>query len=303
LAKTESNHEQPDLAVQPARPGGWFTGTVRIDPLFDTPVPARAAGASVTFEPGARTAWHTHPLGQMLIVTSGLGRAQRWGGPIEEIRPGDVVWSRHRDVFSDAGLMSVTRTIPIVLFLVALGPGAARADGLIVPYVGVNFGGDSGTDLGAAVDAKQSNFGVSFAWMGGGVIGFEGDVGYSPDFFGKTDAGGSSMLTLAGNVLLGVPIGGQTGFGVRPYGLVGIAAVQPSGDAFAGEEVFGDTRVAWDFGGGLLVFFASHVGIRADVRYFRTFEAADFFDTDLSANDAVGNLDFTRGSLGFVLRF
>ena len=73
-------------------PAEWFTGTVRIDPLFDAPVPARAAGASVTFEPGARTAWHTHPLGQTLIVTSGVGRAQRWGGPIEEIRPGDVVW-------------------------------------------------------------------------------------------------------------------------------------------------------------------------------------------------------------------
>ena len=70
----------------------WFTGTVRIDPLFDAPVPARAAAASVTFEPGARTAWHTHPLGQTLIVTSGVGRAQRWGGPVEEIRPGDVVW-------------------------------------------------------------------------------------------------------------------------------------------------------------------------------------------------------------------
>jgi quercetin dioxygenase-like cupin family protein len=70
----------------------WFTGTVRIDPLFQAPDPARVAGASVTFEPGARTAWHTHPLGQTLIVTSGLGWAQRWGGQVEEIRPGDVVW-------------------------------------------------------------------------------------------------------------------------------------------------------------------------------------------------------------------
>jgi len=72
-------------------PGDWFTGTVRIDPLFQVKEPARAAGNSVTFEPGARTAWHTHPLGQTLIVTAGCGRAQRWGGPIEEIRPGDVV--------------------------------------------------------------------------------------------------------------------------------------------------------------------------------------------------------------------
>jgi len=73
-------------------PAEWFTGTVRVDPLFQAPDPARVLGASVTFEPGARTAWHTHPLGQTLIVTAGAGRAQRWGGPIEEIRPGDVVW-------------------------------------------------------------------------------------------------------------------------------------------------------------------------------------------------------------------
>jgi quercetin dioxygenase-like cupin family protein len=73
-------------------PADWFTGAVRIDPLFEAADPGRAVGASVTFEPGARTAWHTHPLGQTLIVTSGCGWAQREGGPREDIRPGDVVW-------------------------------------------------------------------------------------------------------------------------------------------------------------------------------------------------------------------
>jgi quercetin dioxygenase-like cupin family protein len=73
-------------------PAEYFTGMVRVDPLFQAPHPGRAMGASVTFEPGARTAWHTHPLGQTLIVISGLGWAQCWEGPIEEIRPGDVVW-------------------------------------------------------------------------------------------------------------------------------------------------------------------------------------------------------------------
>jgi quercetin dioxygenase-like cupin family protein len=73
-------------------PADWFTGSVRIDPLFQAPEPARASGATVTFEPRARTAWHTHPLGQTLIVTFGCGWVQREGGPVEEIRPGDVVW-------------------------------------------------------------------------------------------------------------------------------------------------------------------------------------------------------------------
>jgi len=86
-----------DIKRAGSRPSGkgpvdWFTGAVRMDPLMDAPEPARVMGASVTFEPGARTAWHTHPLGQHLIVTAGMGWVQRWGGAKEEIRPGDVVW-------------------------------------------------------------------------------------------------------------------------------------------------------------------------------------------------------------------
>ena len=94
--------KQVGTQISEQGPAEWFTGRVRIDPLFEAPPPSensgvasepsRVRGASVTFEPGARTAWHTHPLGQTLIVTSGLGWAQRWSGPIEEIRPGDVVW-------------------------------------------------------------------------------------------------------------------------------------------------------------------------------------------------------------------
>ena len=90
----ESKMNITRIGSQPSAkgPDDWFTGTVRIDRLFQVQAPARAAGASVTFEPGARTAWHTHPLGQTLIVTSGCGWAQREGGPVEEIHPGDVVW-------------------------------------------------------------------------------------------------------------------------------------------------------------------------------------------------------------------
>jgi len=90
-----------DITRSGSQPSGkgsaeYFTGAVRIDPLFEAPDPARVRGVSVTFEPGARTAWHTHPLGQTLIVTAGCGRAQRWGGPIEDIHPGDGVFSHRR---------------------------------------------------------------------------------------------------------------------------------------------------------------------------------------------------------------
>ena len=86
------NIKRSGSQVSTEGPADWFTGNVRIDPLFEAPEPARVRGASVTFELGARTAWHTHPLGQTLIVTAGLGWAQREGGQVEEIRPGDVVW-------------------------------------------------------------------------------------------------------------------------------------------------------------------------------------------------------------------
>lgn len=81
------------IGSQPSRegPAEWFTGTVRVDPLFEAEEPTRATGASVTFEPGTRTAWHSHPLGPTLIVTAGCGRVQRWEGPVEEVHPGDVV--------------------------------------------------------------------------------------------------------------------------------------------------------------------------------------------------------------------
>ena len=90
----EESMEITRLGSQPSAKGptDWFTGSVRIDLLFQPKEPARTAAANVTFEPGARTAWHTHPLGQTLIITAGIGWVQRKGGPVEEVRPGDVVW-------------------------------------------------------------------------------------------------------------------------------------------------------------------------------------------------------------------
>ncbi|WP_245632186.1 (R)-mandelonitrile lyase [Edaphobacter aggregans] len=98
-AQSQSPMQQEAIRIirsgsQPSRPGPAenFTGSVRVDPLFQANAPARTSGSLVTFEPGARTAWHTHPLGQILIVTAGTGRVQRWGDPVEEIRRGDVAW-------------------------------------------------------------------------------------------------------------------------------------------------------------------------------------------------------------------
>jgi len=196
--------------------------------------------------------------------------------------------------------MYFRRTLAVGFFLLVLTPAAVRADGLIIPFAGVNFGGNAGQSIGDGAEAERLDWGASFAWMGGGVFGFEGDIGYSPDFYGKTDLGGSSVLSLMGNVLLGVPFGGQQGFGVRPYALVGIGALRSDLESFADLVGSDNTEVAWDFGGGVLVFFGAHVGIRGDLRYFRTFGKVDFGPIEVEDSEAV---DYTRGSIGLVLRF
>jgi len=186
----------------------------------------------------------------------------------------------------------------VAVALVVLVPRPARADGLIIPFFGVNFGGDSGENLSTAADSSRFDYGVSFAFMGAGIIGMEADFGYSPDFFGKTDLGGSSVFTGFGNLLLGIPLGGQKGFGFRPYGLVGIGAIKPSGDAFANTQGFGDWKAGFDFGGGVIIFFSNHWGARGDIRYIRSFESLDLLGVGESSH-----LDFTRGSAGLTIRF
>jgi hypothetical protein len=194
--------------------------------------------------------------------------------------------------------MSLKRVVRLVLLISALSPAAARADGLLVPFAGVNFGGDSGKELQDAFDAKRLNYGVSLAYMGAGVFGVEGDFAYSPDFFGKTDLGGSSVMTATGNLLLGIPIGGQHGFGVRPYALIGVGIIRNKVEAFGDLLNLDDTNSAWDFGGGIMLFLGTHVGLRGDLRYFRTFSNVDFGVLDTSQQ-----LDFARASAGLIIRF
>jgi opacity protein-like surface antigen len=196
--------------------------------------------------------------------------------------------------------MHLWRTLGMGLLLVTLSPAIARADGLIVPFAGVNFGGDAGEDFGAGADAERFNFGVSLGWMGGGVFGFEADFAYSPDFYGETDLGGSGVTSFMGNVLVGVPFGGQQGFGIRPFGLVGIGLLRSDLEEFDDVVGFDNNEVGWNFGGGLIFFFSSHVGIRGDVRYFRTFDAIDFGFINVAEEE---HIDFARGAVGLVARF
>lgn len=188
--------------------------------------------------------------------------------------------------------------LPFTLLLGIVTPSTARADGLLIPFLGVNFGGNSGKALSDAFDAKRFNWGVSLAYMGGGVLGLEADIARSPDFYGKTDLGGSSVFTATGNILFGVPIGGQRGVGIRPYALAGIGVIRSKVDAFGEILSLDNSKAAWDFGGGAMFFLGTHLGVRGDLRYFRTFG-----DVTIDPFQGSNTLDFTRASAGLILRF
>ena len=193
------------------------------------------------------------------------------------------------------------RTIAAALVALALAPVPARADALFVPFFGVNFGGDAGKEFSDAIDSSQFNWGASIAFMGGGIFGIEGDLGFSPDFYGKTDVGGSSVLTATGNLILGIPFGGQQGFGIRPYGLVGAGLLRSKSDFGTELAEIEENNVTWSAGGGVLLFFGTSAGLRFDVRYFRTFDDLEILGIPIAQSP--GKVEFTRSSLGFVLRF
>jgi opacity protein-like surface antigen len=185
--------------------------------------------------------------------------------------------------------------------LIAVAPASASADAWIVPFAGVNFAGDSGKALSNAVDASRLHWGASFGAMGAGVFGAEGDFGYSPDFYGKNDVGGSNVFTATGNLVVGVPFGGQQGFGVRPYGLFGLGLIRSSVETVGDLAKVQADDFGWNFGGGVMIFFSNHVGLRGDLRYFRTFGATDLGELDITAQDDATH--FARGSAGLILRF
>ena len=197
--------------------------------------------------------------------------------------------------------MLSTRVIGTVLVAIMLAPVPARADTLLIPFFGVNFGGDSGQEFSEAFDTKQYNWGGSITFMGGGVFGVEGDFGFSPDFYGKTDVGGSNATTATGNLVIGIPFGGQQGFGIRPYGVVGAGLLKSKSDFGTGVAEIDENDLTWSAGGGVLLFFGTRTGIRFDIRYFQTFDDLEILGVPIA--ESPGKVDFTRTSLGFVLRF
>jgi opacity protein-like surface antigen len=175
-----------------------------------------------------------------------------------------------------------------------LAPLPARADGFVTPWVGSAFGSN--------IKNGQTTVGVSAGGMGAGIVGGEADFGWSPSFFGnQSDFGHNTVVNLMGNLILGVPIGGQHGAGVRPYvvGGVGLIRTQIDGGTVA-KVSSSDNMFGWDAGGGVMGYFSDHVGLRGDVRYLRgTHDLA----TSVSSIDLNGNkLHFWRASVGVVIR-
>src|SRR5947208_4017628 len=152
----------------------------------------------------------------------------------------------------------LTGTIALVL-----APTQARADGFVSPWVGSAFGSN--------IDNGQTTFGVSAGGMGAGIVGGEVDFGWSPSFFGtKSDFGNNTVMNLMGNLIVGVPIGGQHGAGVRPYVVGGIGLIRTQIDGGTVAKVSSsDNMFGWDAGAGVMGYFSDHVGLRGDIRYLR----------------------------------
>jgi opacity protein-like surface antigen len=195
-------------------------------------------------------------------------------------------------------LRTIRRLVLVGALLAVMAPAEARADWLLTPFVGANVGGDT--------VKTQTNFGGSAAWMGKGVIGWEFDAGWAPDFF-DTGANTSSTLinktsvsTYMFNVILGAPVGGQSGMGVRPYASAGIGAIHSKAGSDLGLVDVSNTDFGWNVGGGAMGFFSDHVGIRGDVRFLQSVKN-DLKDNALFTN--TGRFGFWRVTGGVVFRF
>ena len=191
--------------------------------------------------------------------------------------------------------MIIVRALAIgcAISAVLLGYAApARADSFISPFLGFNFGGDTSNCVSiTSCEEKRLNLGVSLGTVRG-ALGFEEEIGYAPQFFGKTPGGDNAMLTLMSNLMVVIPAGP-----IQPYGVIGIGLMRSHAQFNATSLALDNNSLGWDIGGGLNIFFGHSVGIRGDVRHLRTLQDVTL---GVFGNDHV---DFWRASAGLLFRF
>lgn len=177
--------------------------------------------------------------------------------------------------------------------VVLAAPRTASADWMFTPFVGAAMGGDTAD--------TTTSFGAGVTWMGAGVMGFDVDFGYTPDFFGESgdDFGDNNVTTLMVNAIVGAPIGGQSGAGIRPYAVGGVGLFREKIDDVGQLFDVDDNSFGVNIGGGVAGFFTDNVGLRGDIRYFRALRNEDGDDIDLE----LGDTDFWRATVGVTFRF
>ena len=179
-------------------------------------------------------------------------------------------------------------------FCLFAGARPAQAQGFISPFIGYNFGGDAGCPEITNCEDKRTDYGVSFGALGS-IVGFEAELGYTKNFFGETSTQTSNVLTFMGNFMLAPKFGP-----VQPYGLAGLGLIRTSVEGLGTSS--DQNQFGWDLGGGLMVFFGGHVGVRGDVHYYHAFQVLDFLN--LPALGLGGKkLDYGRAAVGVVFKF
>lgn len=178
----------------------------------------------------------------------------------------------------------------------------ASADGFVSPFLAVNFGGEAGGTFNNNVrDRNRATFGGNVGFMGGGIFGVELDVAYTKKFYGEgAVVGDNSLLTIMPALILGIPVGGQQGPGIRPYATAGVGMMRRELN-ISGFDVFDGSDLAYSLGGGVMGYFSNHVGIRADYRFFRNFEVDEVGLTNIDFHR--GTFDFSRAAIGVLFRF
>ena len=197
----------------------------------------------------------------------------------------------------------------LALAVFVAGAAPARADTLFTPFVGSNLSGTISAPVGSLVgDPSRTTFGGSIAVMGGGVFGVEADFGYSPRFFGSDiEVRGVPLSLVRNNVTtgmvnltVGLPLEGRSGVGLRPYAVAGVGVIRQQLDVAGGAISHTSTDLGYDVGGGAILFFGRHVGLRGDLRYLSTTGSNPFASL---VNLREGSFHFTRASVGLTLRY